>query len=82
VYIEKGIALIVPGFTPDTLGQIYVYTPSITEVRTAVMIFSSGFLLFTFLSKIAIAIVFEDYCIDDISTKKREEKVDKVPVTV
>jgi Ni/Fe-hydrogenase subunit HybB-like protein len=70
VYIEKGIALIVPGFTPDSLGQIYVYTPSLTEVRTAVMIFSSGFLLFTFLSKIAIAIVFEDYCVDDLSSKK------------
>lgn len=82
VYIEKGIALIVPGFTPDTLGQIYVYTPSITEVRTAVMIFSSGFLLFTFLSKIAIAIVFEDYCIDDISSKKREKKTGKIPVAI
>jgi Ni/Fe-hydrogenase subunit HybB-like protein len=71
VYIEKGIALIVPGFTPDTLGQIYVYTPSIVEIRTAVMIFSAGFLLFTFLSKIAIAIVFEDYSIDDLKPVKK-----------
>ena len=61
VYIEKGIALIVPGFTPDTLGQIYAYAPSMVEVRTAVMIFSAGFLLFTILTKIAIAILFEDY---------------------
>ena len=70
VYIEKGIALIVPGFTPDTLGQIYIYTPSMVEIRTAVMIFSAGFLLFTFLSKIAIAIVFEDYCIADLKPKE------------
>lgn len=70
VYIEKGIALIVPGFTPDTLGQIYIYTPSLVEIRTAVMIFSSGFLLLTFLCKIAIAIVFEDYSIDDLISKK------------
>ena len=70
VYIEKGIALIVPGFTPDTLGQMYIYTPSMVEIRTAVMIFSAGFLLFTFLSKIAIAIVFEDYRIYDLSPKK------------
>ena len=70
VYIEKGIALIVPGFTPDALGQIYVYTPSMIEIRTAVMIFSAGFLLFTFFTKIAIAIVFEDYCIDDLRPKK------------
>ena len=66
VYVEKGIALIIPGFTPDVLGQIYVYTPSWTEIRIASMIFSMGFLLFTFLSKIAIAIVFEDYNIDSL----------------
>ena len=71
VYVEKGIALIIPGFTPDVLGQIYVYTPSMTEIRTAAMIFSLGFLLFTFLVKIAIAIVFENYRISDISKKEK-----------
>jgi molybdopterin-containing oxidoreductase family membrane subunit len=69
VYVEKGICLIIPGFTPDTLGQIYVYTPSITEIRTAVMIFSLGFLLFTFLSKVAIAIIFDNYSIDTLGKK-------------
>jgi len=34
------------------------------------MIFSIGFLLFTFLVKIAIAIVFEDYNIDILNQKK------------
>ncbi len=72
VYIEKGIAFIVPGFTPDVLGQIYIYTPSMTEIRTSVMIFSSGFLLFTFLSKITIAIVFEDYNIDKLNPRSKE----------
>jgi len=71
VYLEKGIALIIPGFTPDVLGQFYIYTPSMTEIRTAVMIFSLGFLLFTFLSKIAIAIIFEDYNIDSLDPKKK-----------
>jgi len=69
VYVEKGIALIIPGFTPDVLGQIYVYTPSMTEIRTAAMIFSLGFLLFTFLVKVAIAIVFEDYNIEVLNRK-------------
>jgi len=71
VYVEKGIALIIPAFTPDVLGQIYVYTPSWTEIKTAVMVFSLGFLLFTFLSKIAIAIVFDDYNIDSLDKKMR-----------
>jgi Ni/Fe-hydrogenase subunit HybB-like protein len=70
VYVEKGIALIIPAFTPDVLGQIYVYTPSMTEIRTAVMVFSLGFLLFTFLSKIAIAIIFEDYNIESLNPKR------------
>ena len=74
VYVEKGICLIIPGFTPDTLGQIYVYTPSMTEIRTAVMIFSLGFLLFTFLSKVAIAIIFDNYSIDVLNKKKQQAK--------
>lgn len=59
VYVEKGVALIVPAFTPDVLGQFYIYTPSLTEIRVAAGIFSLGFLIFTFLVKVAIAIVFE-----------------------
>ena len=45
VYIEKGIALITPGFTPDTLGQFYLYKPSLTEIRTSVAILAVGFLI-------------------------------------
>ena len=69
VYIEKGMALIIPGFTPDVIGQIYVYTPSITEIRTTALIFAAGFLLFTFMLKIAIAIVFEGYNTGNIGLK-------------
>src|SRR5665647_3241772 len=79
VYVEKGIALIIPAFTPDILGQIYVYTPSVTEIKTAVMIFSIGFLLFTFLSKIAIAIVFENYNIGSLNAKKEAAQIRTAP---
>lgn len=72
VYIEKGMALIIPGFTPDAIGQIYIYTPSITEIQTTVLIFSAGFLLFTFMLKIAIAIIFDNYTIDTISRNKNK----------
>lgn len=57
VYIEKGIALIIPGYTPDTLGQIYPYTPSVNEVRVAVGIFGVGFLLFTIMVRLALALL-------------------------
>jgi len=69
VYLEKGITLIIPGFTPDAQGQFYFYVPSEIEIRTAVMIFSAGALLFTFISKIAIAILFEGFSIESLEKK-------------
>jgi Ni/Fe-hydrogenase subunit HybB-like protein len=77
VYLEKGITLIIPGFTPDVLGQYFFYVPSETEIRTAAMIFSSGALLFTFISKIAIAILFEGFSIDSIEKKSDVESENK-----
>ncbi len=59
VYIEKGIALIIPGFTPDQLGQVYEYVPSATELRIAAGVFGIGFLLFTLMVKVSVVILFE-----------------------
>lgn len=59
VYVEKGIALIIPGYTPDSLGQVYAYTPSITELSIAAGIFGSGFLIFTVMVRVAIFLLFE-----------------------
>jgi molybdopterin-containing oxidoreductase family membrane subunit len=57
VYIEKGMGLIIPGFTPSTLGQIYPYTPTPNEWGVAVGVFGVGFLVFTVLVKIAVPIL-------------------------
>ena len=54
VYIEKGMALVIPGMTPDTLGEFYEYVPTLIEVRVGAGIFAIGFLIFTLLCKIAI----------------------------
>lgn len=70
VYIEKGIALLIPGFTPDSLGQIYIYRPSLVEIKVSMGIFAVGFLIFTFMTKIAIAIIFEDFNIETLRRKK------------
>jgi Ni/Fe-hydrogenase subunit HybB-like protein len=55
-YIEKGMGLIIPGLTPDTLGEIYQYYPSITEVRVSAGVFALGFLVFTLMLKVAVPI--------------------------
>ena len=61
VYIEKGIGLIIPGFTPDALGDIYEYFPSWTEIFVTVGIFSTGFLIYTLLLKVAVPIILGEF---------------------
>ncbi len=56
VWIEKGMGLIVPGFVPDTLGEIYEYLPSSTEVTVSLGIVALGAFIYTTLAKVAIAI--------------------------
>ena len=67
VYIEKGLGLVIPGFTPDVLGEIYVYTPTITEVFIGLGIFSIGFLVFTFLCKITTGIYNGDLTAETVA---------------
>jgi molybdopterin-containing oxidoreductase family membrane subunit len=61
VYIEKGMGLIIPGLTPDTLGEIYEYYPTIAELRVAAGIFALGFLLFTLMLKVAVPISLGEF---------------------
>jgi molybdopterin-containing oxidoreductase family membrane subunit len=61
VYIEKGMGLIIPGLTPDALGEIYVYYPTMTELRVAAGIFAVGFLLFTLMLKVAAPISLGEF---------------------
>ncbi len=58
VYIEKGMGLVIPGMTPDTLGEIYEYRPTLTEWCVAAGIFGVGFLVFTLLVKIAVPMFY------------------------
>lgn len=56
VYIEKGMGLIFPGFTPDTLGEIYDYMPNSLELIISLGVWAIGLLIFTIGTKICIAI--------------------------
>jgi molybdopterin-containing oxidoreductase family membrane subunit len=61
VYIEKGMGLIIPGMTPDTLGQIYEYKPTVMEWGVAAGVFGIGFLVFTLLVKVAVPILMGSF---------------------
>jgi molybdopterin-containing oxidoreductase family membrane subunit len=61
VYIEKGMALIIPGLTPDSLGEIYEYRPTLNELLVAAGVFSIGFLVFTLMLKVAVPMVLGEF---------------------
>ncbi len=56
VYIEKGMGLIVPGFVPGTLGEIYEYTPTGLEKNITIGIWAAGALFFTLFLKFALPV--------------------------
>ncbi len=61
VYLEKGMGLVIPGFTPDAQGEIYEYFPSMNEVWVAAGVFSIGFLIFTALVKVTTPILVGEF---------------------
>jgi molybdopterin-containing oxidoreductase family membrane subunit len=72
VYIEKGMGLIIPGLTPDTLGEIYVYRPSVTEVTVAAGVFSLGALVFTIMLKAAVPMMLGEFTLSKGRNKAAE----------
>jgi molybdopterin-containing oxidoreductase family membrane subunit len=57
VYIEKGLGLLIPGQAPDMLGEFYAYRPTMVELSVGAGIWAFGALLFTWMSKVAAAVV-------------------------
>jgi molybdopterin-containing oxidoreductase family membrane subunit len=72
-YIEKGMGLIIPGLTPDALGEIYEYYPTIAELRVAAAVFALGFLVFTLMLKVAVPISLGEFT--------RGDKTEGVPAS-
>jgi Ni/Fe-hydrogenase subunit HybB-like protein len=66
-YIDKGMGLIIPGLTPDALGEIYEYCPTLTELRVAAGVFALGFLVFTLMLKVAVPISLGEFHGEDAS---------------
>jgi Ni/Fe-hydrogenase subunit HybB-like protein len=56
VYIEKGMGLVIPGFIPGTLGEIYQYSPTNPELLISIGIWAMGALMYTLMLKFAIPV--------------------------
>jgi Ni/Fe-hydrogenase subunit HybB-like protein len=56
VWIEKGMGLIVPGFLPTPIGEMFSYSPTTVEIGVSIAIWAIGLMIFTMLAKVAIPI--------------------------
>jgi molybdopterin-containing oxidoreductase family membrane subunit len=56
IWIEKGMGLIIPGFIPAPLGEVWEYSPSPVEILVTAGIWAIGLLVFTLILKIIIPI--------------------------
>jgi molybdopterin-containing oxidoreductase family membrane subunit len=56
LWIDKGLGLIVGGFTPSPLGAVTRYVPTLPEISIALGIWAVGFLVITVFYKIALSV--------------------------
>jgi len=56
IWIEKGMGLVVPGFIPTPLGEVFEYQPTLIELGIALGIWAGAAMVFTALAKASIAI--------------------------
>ena len=56
IWIEKGIGLVIPGFVPTPLGEIFDYSVTWVETLISFASWAFGGLVFTVMAKMAIAI--------------------------
>ncbi|WP_291324920.1 sulfate reduction electron transfer complex DsrMKJOP subunit DsrP [Desulfovibrio sp. UCD-KL4C] len=55
-WIDKGLGLLIGGFTPNPFGEITTYWPTGKELMVSIMIYALGALVLTILYKIAVDI--------------------------
>ena len=53
IFIEKGMGLIVPGFIPTPLGEVFEYLPTMIETMVCLGIWALGLMVMTVLIKFA-----------------------------
>ncbi|NQU49822.1 MAG: polysulfide reductase NrfD [Planctomycetes bacterium] len=68
VYLEKSMGMVIPGMTPDPLGEIFEYVPSWNEIIISIGILAIGAMLFTLMVKIANQILHGQFNVDQKPT--------------
>jgi Ni/Fe-hydrogenase subunit HybB-like protein len=61
IWIEKGMGLIIPGFIPAPLGEVWEYAPTNLEIQVALGVWAIGLLILTVLLKLIIPIEMGEF---------------------
>ena len=61
IWVEKGPGMVIPGFLPTPLGEIVEYFPTGNEFLITVGIWSFGFLLFSWMLRLALPIMSGEF---------------------
>lgn len=61
IWIEKGMGLIIPGFIPSPLGEVWEFVPTTIEILVSLGIWAIGLLALTLILKIIIPIETGDF---------------------
>jgi len=56
IWLDKGLGMVVTGFTPTPLGTITPYSPTFPEIMISLAIYAFGALVVTFLYKVALSV--------------------------
>jgi|DewCreStandDraft_4_1066084.scaffolds.fasta_scaffold00019_141 molybdopterin-containing oxidoreductase family membrane subunit len=56
IWLDKGLGMVVAGFTPSPLGKVIPYWPTITEFLISLGIYSIGLFIITALYKVALSV--------------------------
>ena len=56
IWLEKGMGLVVPGFIPTPLGEVFEYYPTAVEIRIAIGVWALAALAFTLAARVVVAV--------------------------
>ena len=56
IWIDKGLGMVVTGFTPTPLGKVVDYSPTAPELLISLAIWAIGFFIITIFYKIALSV--------------------------